>query len=117
VCSRRRHIESGWRLMKPAPLFSAVFLMLVPFVALVLATPAATEIPEPQPQRWGLLIILRRIAIGCIAWDIAIGCIAWDIAIGLTRLRIPWDILVGLILLRITVASVVTTACTHGGEG
>jgi hypothetical protein len=107
VCSRRGHIQSGWRRVKPAPLFSAVFLMLMPFVPLVLATPAATEIPEPQPQRWGLLIILRRIAIGSIAWNIPIGR---------RRLRIPWDILVGLILLRIAVASVVTTACTHGGE-
>jgi hypothetical protein len=50
--------------MKLSPLFSAAFLMLVPFVPLVLATPAATEIPEPQPQRGGLLIIPRRIAVG-----------------------------------------------------
>jgi hypothetical protein len=64
VCSRRRQIESGWRLMKSAPVLSAEFLVLAPFVPLVIATAAATEIPEPQPQRWGLLIILRRIAIG-----------------------------------------------------
>jgi hypothetical protein len=47
VCSRRRQIESGWRLMKSAPVLSAEFLMLAPFVPLVIAPAATTEIPEP----------------------------------------------------------------------
>jgi hypothetical protein len=106
MCGRRRHIRSGWRLMKPALAFAAASLMFVPFVTLVVATPPTTEIPEPQPKRRRLLIIPRRVAIGRVVRGIAVG---------LNRLRIARDIPVGPIRLQIFVGAVVTTAQTQGG--